>query len=139
MPIDIESVRNQKKDLDQISDDILQIRTRIIQYKGEFDLAWKSSEKNGIDLAVEEIVKRLKALSVNISEIGRDVLITGQEIRQEQLDAEAAQRAEEARLAEEARKAEEAKNQNRNTKSKGGSNKSNAFSKSTKNRKDWFF
>ena len=138
MPIDIESVRNQKKDLDQISDDILQIRTRIIQYKGEFDLAWKSSEKNGIDLAVEEIVKRLKALSVNISEIGRDVLITGQEIRQEQLDAEAAQRAEEARLAEEARKAEEerleqerleqerreqeereaeeAKNQNRNTK-----------------------
>ena len=84
MQFDIESVRNQKRDLELIADELIEIRSRVIRYKDDLDQAWLSAEKNGIDSATEEVINRLKLLSVSLQELGRDMVASGQEIIQEE-------------------------------------------------------
>ena len=108
MAIDIETVRAQQRELNMVSDEVSSVKRKLKHYQESLDNAWKSAEIKGIDLAIEEIVRRLNRLAGDLEDLGHDVMLTGEEIKAE----EEAAAAEAGRLAaaaeEEARRAAEA-------------------------------
>lgn len=120
MAIDIETVRAQQRELNMVSDEVSSVKRRLKCHQESLDDAWKSAEIKGIDLAIEEIVRRLSRLAGDLEDLGHDVMLTGEEIKAEEeaaaaearrLAAEAEARriaAEEARRAAEAAAAEKA-------------------------------
>lgn len=108
MAIDIETVRAQQRELNMVSDEVSLIKRRLKCHQELLDDSWKSAEIKGIDLAVEEIVRRLSRLAGDIEDLGHDVMLTGEEIKAEEKAAAAEEARRIAAAAEEARKAAEA-------------------------------
>lgn len=108
MAIDIETVRAQQRELNMVSDEVSSVKRRLKCHQESLDDAWKSAEIKGIDLAIEEIVRRLSRLAGDLEDLGHDVMLTGEEIKAEEEAAAAAEARRIAAAAEEARKAAEA-------------------------------
>lgn len=96
MAIDIEAVRVQQRELNMVSDEISVVKRKLKCYQETLDDAWKSVEIRGIDVAIEDIVHKLSRLSGDLEDLGHDVMVTGEEIKEEEEAAEAAAEAEEA-------------------------------------------
>lgn len=106
MAIDIETVRSQQKELNMVSDEVSSVRRKLKHHQETLDDAWRSPEVKGIDLAIEEILRRLNRLAGDLENLGHDVMVTGEEIKAEEeaAAAEEARRLAATAAAEEARR-----------------------------------
>lgn len=95
MAIDIEAVRAQQRELNMVSDEVSSVKRKLMRHQDALDDAWRSAEIKGIDSVIEEIIRRMNHLAVDLEDLGHDVMVTGQEIKAEE---EAAAAAEEAAL-----------------------------------------
>lgn len=84
MAIDIDTVRAQQRELNRVSDEVLSVKRKLKRHQEILDDAWKSAEIKGIDLAIEEIVRRLNRLSGDLDDLAHDVMVTGKEIKAEE-------------------------------------------------------
>lgn len=84
MAIDMEAVRAQQRELNIAADEMILIKHRMSRHREALDEAWKSAEIKGLDTAIEDVVRRLGRLSGDLEDLGRDVLITGEEIETEE-------------------------------------------------------
>lgn len=84
MAVDLEAVRQQQRELNMVSDEIRSINNRIKRHQSALMDAWKSSERNGLDQALSGIIYRMNRLSQSLVELGHDVIVTGEEINEEE-------------------------------------------------------
>lgn len=108
MAIDIEAVRAQQRELNMVSDEVSSVRRRLERHQETLDDAWKSAEVKGIDSAIEDIVRRLNRLAGDLEDLGHDVMVTGEEIKEEE-EEEARRLAEEEEEARRLAEAEQAR------------------------------
>lgn len=104
MAIDIETVRSQQRELNMVSDEVSSVRRKLKHHQETLDDAWRSPEMKGIDLAIEEILRRLNRLAGDLEDLGHDVMVTGEEIKAEEEAAAAEEARRIAAAAEEARR-----------------------------------
>ena len=113
MAIDMDAIRAQQRELNEVSDEIRAVKRKLMQYQESLDDGWKSVEIKGIDAVIADIIRRLSCLAGDLEDLGHDVAVTGEEIRAEE---EARRRAEEEarrRAEEEARRRAEEEAQRR--------------------------
>ena len=89
MAIDVEAARARQRELNMVSDEVASVKRKTMRHKETLDSAWRSTEIRGIDTALEDVIYRLNRLSTELQELGHDVLVTAEEIREEEEAAEA--------------------------------------------------
>lgn len=67
-----------------ISDELSSVKHRLKAHQELLDNAWKGIEINGIDSAIEDIIRRLNRISGNLEDLGHDIMATGEEIKAEE-------------------------------------------------------
>lgn len=80
MEIDIEMLRQQQRELNRVSDEVLFVKRKLKRYRNALDDAWKSTEIKGMDSSIEDIILRLNRMSKELEEIGHDVMSAGGEL-----------------------------------------------------------
>lgn len=83
MAIDMEAVRAQQRELNMVSDEVLFVKRKLKRHQDSLDDVWKSAEIRGIDLAIEDVVRRLSRLAGDLEDLGHDIMVTGMEVRDE--------------------------------------------------------
>lgn len=105
MAIDMEAVLQQKRELSEISGDIVSLRRSLATYEDDISSAWQGREVAGVTAGIDAVIRLLNSISEELDDIGRDMVSEAQEIQ-----AEEKRKAEEkARAEEEARRAEKAR------------------------------
>lgn len=84
MAIDMSAVRQYQRELNNAADDVEYTRRKINEYKELLDGAWHSSDVKGLDLILEGLAHRCSRLREDLADIGRDVVINGEEIQAEE-------------------------------------------------------
>lgn len=82
MAIDLDVIRAQQKELDMVADEMLLAKRKILRYKDAVDIAWKSSEVRGMDVAMDDVVYKLNRLSAKLNDLSMDVMVAAQEINE---------------------------------------------------------
>lgn len=89
MTIDIEALRAQQRELNMVSDEVSAVKRKLKRHQEALDDAWKSTEIKGIDIAIEEVFRKLNRLVGDLEDIGHDVMVVGEEIKAEEEVAKA--------------------------------------------------
>lgn len=89
MAIDIDVVRGCQKELSSASDETSVLKRKLLFHQEEIGHAWSSHESKGILLALEGVSHRLDRVAKELEEISNLVMITGQEIMEEETAASA--------------------------------------------------
>ncbi len=89
MGIDLESVYAIQKDLKRASDDVSESKHRLAVYQNDMQCAWRSGDSRSVQAVVSELERYMQKASEELMELGRLIVITGEEICEEEAAAEA--------------------------------------------------
>lgn len=84
MQFDMEALYRQQKELHRASDDMTVIKRQLQMYQSELRQSWKSAEEKGVDDTVERTIQRMARLSARLDELGHQLIVTGEHIKEEE-------------------------------------------------------
>ena len=82
--IDIDAIIHEQAELKKVSEDVGEVRRRLLRHLAELSDAWRSNESRALCGSCEEVSAILKRVSEELFDIGQAVSITGNEIIEEE-------------------------------------------------------
>ncbi len=82
--IDTEALLHEKSEMKRVSDDVGEVRRRLLRHRSEIKEAWQSNESNAIYEALGELSTLLRRISEDLNDLGQDLLVSGKEIQEEE-------------------------------------------------------
>lgn len=73
-----------KKELDGCSDNLREVRNRLLRYKNSLDRYWVATETRMVDDVIDKINRRLNKTADELNDIGNDMINTCQQIMEEE-------------------------------------------------------
>ena len=84
MALDLKMILTQQKEIQEYADELAYVRRQSQRYQDNLNSAWKSTEIKIVNLAIDELERKLSKMEREMDEIGRDILVVHQELEETQ-------------------------------------------------------
>lgn len=101
MSTDLNTILALKRELDSYADNLRAAKSDLIRYKDSLDVAWNATEIGMIDDAIDEVNRKLNRTADEMNDISSDILKAYQQIEEERIAREQAEREKQEQLARE--------------------------------------
>lgn len=101
MSTDLNTILALKRELDSYADNLRAAKADLIRYKDSLDAAWNATEIGMIDDAIDEVNRKLNRTADEMNDISSDILKAYQQIEEERIAREQAEREKQEQLARE--------------------------------------
>lgn len=88
MDVELETLMQQKKELERYADELLEVRYRLLCHKRHLNHSWNAREVDGMNEALDRLDMEIRRITEEMYRIGRDMIMAYQEAAEEEMASE---------------------------------------------------